>query len=77
MASQTTDRDAVQAQIRQATKTMMEAQQALNRHQAIPRSNTGATENLGNAPTPPPLEPTINEPGYVVFQNPEPPVPAP
>lgn len=55
-----------------AEKEGLKAKQELNKYQSIPRSSTGETQNIGNAPTPEPLEPTINEPGYVVFQNPEP-----
>jgi hypothetical protein len=58
--------------VAQAEKEHLKLLQQLNKLTAIPKSNTGQTENLGNAPTPAPLEPTINEPGNVVFQNPEP-----
>jgi hypothetical protein len=56
-----------------AERELLKLKQQVNASQAIPKSSTGATENLGNAPTPAPLEPTVNEPGNVVFQNPEPP----
>lgn len=44
--------------------------QQLNKHQAIPRSSTGETHPLGNAPTPDPIEPTVTEPGNVFLQTP-------
>lgn len=58
----------------------LKVKQEVNKIQSIPKASDGRTENLGNAPTPPPLEPTVNEPGYVVYQNPPDPaasVPAP
>lgn len=55
-----------------ALKDFQKAQDEVNKLTAIPKSSTGETENLGNAPSSPPAEPTVNEPGYVVFQNPEP-----
>jgi hypothetical protein len=56
-----------------AERELLKLKQEVNKAQAIPKSSTGETQNLGNAPTPDPLEPTVNEPGNVVFQNPEPP----
>jgi hypothetical protein len=52
-----------------AEREILKLKQQVNRYQAIPRSSTGETQNLGNAPTPDPLEPTVNEPGNVVFQT--------
>jgi hypothetical protein len=54
----------------QHARELKKLEQQINKLTAIPKSSTGQTENLGNAPTPPPLEPTVNEPGYVVFENP-------
>jgi hypothetical protein len=56
-----------------AEREVLKQKQQLNRYQAIPKSSTGETHNLGNAPTPDPLEPTVNEPGFVMFQTPPPP----
>jgi hypothetical protein len=53
-----------------AEKEVLKQKQQLNRYQAIPKSSTGETHNLGNAPTPDPVEPTVNEPGYVMLQTP-------
>jgi len=53
-----------------AEKEVLKQKQQLNRYQSIPKSSTGETHNVGNAPTPEPAEPTVNEPGYVVFQTP-------
>jgi hypothetical protein len=57
-------------EVAQHQRAIKKLEQEINRYQAIPKSSTGETHNLGNAPTPPPLEPTVNEPGYIVFQNP-------
>jgi hypothetical protein len=62
----------LQTDVANAEREMLKLKQQINKHQAIPKSNTGETQNLGNAPTPEPAEPTVNEPGYVIFQNPEP-----
>ncbi len=53
-----------------AEREILKLKQELNRYQAIPKSSTGETQNLGNAPTPEPAEPTVNEPGNVVYQAP-------
>jgi hypothetical protein len=52
-----------------AEREILKLKQKINKHQAIPKSSTGETHNLGNAPTPDPVEPTVNEPGNVVFQT--------
>jgi hypothetical protein len=52
-----------------AEKEVLKQKQQLNRYQAIPKSSTGETQNLGNAPTLEPIEPTVNEPGNVIFRT--------
>jgi hypothetical protein len=59
-----------------AERELLKLKQQINAYQAIPKSSTGETQNLGNAPTPDPLEPTVNEPGNVRFENPPPTEPA-
>ena len=56
--------------IAEKDKHIKELEQEINRLQAIPRSSTGETYPLGNAPTPEPPEPTVNLPGNVMFQSP-------
>jgi hypothetical protein len=58
------------AQIAELEKQKLKLDQEINRLTAIPRSSTGETQNLGNAPTPDPIEPNVNEPGNVIYQNP-------
>jgi hypothetical protein len=52
-----------------AERELLKLKQQVNRYQAIPKSSTGETTNLGNAPTPAPIEPTVNEPGNVIFET--------
>jgi len=61
----------LQSDLAKAEQEILKLKQALNRYQSMPKSSTGETQNLGNAPTPEPLEPTVNEPGNVIFHNPE------
>ena len=60
----------LQSQIAAHEREGLKLKQQLNKHQAIPRSSTGETHPLGNAPTPDPIEPTVNEPGNVMLQTP-------
>ena len=60
----------LQGAVADAERAYQKAQQALNKHQAIPRSSTGETQPLGNAPTPDPIEPNVTEPGNVFLQTP-------
>jgi hypothetical protein len=57
------------SEVAKAEREILKLKQKINRHQAIPKSSTGETHNLGNAPTPEPVEPTVNEPGNVVFKT--------
>ena len=67
----------LQAAVAAHEKEGLKLKQQLNKHQAIPRSSTGETHPLGNAPTPDPIEPNVMEPGNVFLQTPaEPAAPA-
>jgi hypothetical protein len=55
--------------VAQNEREILKLRQEINKYQAVPKSSTGETHNLGNADTPIPIEPTINEPGHVVFQT--------
>lgn len=63
--------DKTATELANAEREILKLKQQLNRYQSTPKSSTGETQNLGNAPTPAPLEPTVNEPGNVIFHNPE------
>jgi hypothetical protein len=60
----------LQEQVANAEREMLKLEQQINKYQSIPRSSTGETHPLGNAPTPDPVEPTVNEPGNVYLQTP-------